>query len=210
MRFEYPVKLTPAGKFAKDDSGFIVSCRDLPEVITQGEDREDALREASDAMDEAFYARIKGGLDFPATSKARRGEFLVSPPVETTAKAALYVAMRTAGLNKIQLAAKLGVDEKEVRRLLDPHHASRLERVANAVQTLGGRLHIDVEYGYVNMAEIGKIKEAIAKHKKPAKMAKGSRAPQSSKLVHTTRSGELIVHGARRGGGIARRKRAGE
>jgi len=38
------------------------------------------------------------------------------------AKAALYVAMQDAGITKVQLAKRLGVDAKEVRRLLDPHY----------------------------------------------------------------------------------------
>ena len=61
------------------------------------------------------------------------------------AKAALYVAMREAGINKVQLAKQLGVDEKEVRRLLDPHYGSKLPRIAEAIQLLGKRLVIGLE-----------------------------------------------------------------
>ncbi len=46
------------------------------------------------------------------------------------------VAMREAGVNKVQLAQRLGIDEKEDRRLLDPHHGSKLPRIAEAVQAL--------------------------------------------------------------------------
>ena len=87
-RFEYAVSLTAA-----EEGGFVVSCRDLPQLVTQGDDRTHALAEAADAMDEVFAAYMQGGLDFPVPSKARKGESLVSPPAETMAKAALYVAM---------------------------------------------------------------------------------------------------------------------
>lgn len=136
-RFEYAVKL-----MAADEGGFVVSCRDLPQLVTQGEDEADALKEAADAMDEVFAAYIQGSLPFPPPTKAKRGEYLVSPPVETVAKAALYVAMREAGITKVQLAKKLGVDEKEVRRLLDPHYGSKLPRIAQAIDALGHRLVI--------------------------------------------------------------------
>ena len=53
-RFEYAVKLTPA-----DEGGFVVTCRDLPQLITQGEDREHALKEAADAMDEVNRGRSR-------------------------------------------------------------------------------------------------------------------------------------------------------
>lgn len=139
-RFEYAVKLTPA-----EEGGFVVTCRDLPQLITQGEDGADAVLEAADAMDEVFAAYMQGGLSFPAPTKAKRGEHLVSPPAETVAKAALYVAMHEAGITKVQLAKKLGVDEKEVRRLLDPHYGSKLPRIAQAISVLGHRLVIGLE-----------------------------------------------------------------
>jgi antitoxin HicB len=61
------------------------------------------------------------------------------------AKAALYVAMREAHVTNVQLAKQLGVNEKEVRRLLDPHYASKLPRIAQAVAALGKRLVIGLE-----------------------------------------------------------------
>lgn len=139
-RFEYPVMLIPA-----DEGGFVVTCRDLPELITQGESIADALAEAGDAMDEVFAAYMKSKLDFPAPTKARRREHLVAPPAETVAKSALYVAMREARVTNVQLAKRLGVDEKEVRRMLDPHYASKLPRLAQAVAVLGKRLVIGLE-----------------------------------------------------------------
>ena len=139
-RFQYAVGLTPA-----DEGGFVVSCRDLPQLVTQGDDLAHALSEAADAMDEVFAAYMQGGLVLPAPTKARKGEHVVSPPAETMAKAALYVAMREAGITKVQLAKRLGVDEKEVRRLLDPHYGSKLPRIAQAIEVLGRRLVIGLE-----------------------------------------------------------------
>jgi len=139
-RFQYPVLLTPA-----DEGGYVVTCRDLPELVTQGESIDDALEQAADAMDEVFATHLTDGLDLPPPSKARRREQLVAPPAEAVAKAALYVAMRQAGISKVQLAKRLGVDEKEVRRLLDPHYGSKLPRIAKAISLLGQRLVIGLE-----------------------------------------------------------------
>jgi antitoxin HicB len=139
-RFQYPVLLAPA-----EESGFVVTCRDLPQLITQGETEQDALEQAADAMDEVFATYMVEGIDFPEPSKAKRREHLVAPPAETMAKAALFVAMRQAGISKLQLARRLGVDEKEVRRLLDPHYGSKLPRIAQAISVLGQRLVIGLE-----------------------------------------------------------------
>jgi len=139
-RFEYAVAMKQ-----EKDGGFVVTCRDLPHLVTQGDSIEHALAEAADAMDEVFAAYMVNGLSFPTPTRARRNEHCVAPPAGTVAKAALYVAMREAGINKVQLAKKLGVDEKEVRRLLDPHYGSKLPRLAQAVQVLGKRLVIGLE-----------------------------------------------------------------
>ena len=139
-RFDYPVLLKAA-----EEGGFIVSCRDLPSLITQGEDKADALSQAADAMDEVFATYMLEGLTFPTPSKPRRYEYSIAPPAETMAKAALYMAMSEAGITKVELARQLGVDEKEVRRLLDPHYGSKLPRIAQAIQLLGRRLVIGLE-----------------------------------------------------------------
>jgi antitoxin HicB len=139
-RFEYPVRFR-----ADKEGGYVVTCRDLPALITQGEDMPDALAQAVDAMDEVFATYMLQGIAFPAPSAPKRGERLVAPPAETLAKAALYIAMREAGISKVQLAKRLGVDEKEVRRLLDPHYGSKLPRIAQAIELLGQRLVIGLE-----------------------------------------------------------------
>ena len=138
--FEYPVSLKRAA-----EGGYIVTCRDLPALITQGDDKEDALAQATDAMDEVFATLMKLDKPFPVASQRRRGERLVSPPVESVAKAALYSTLRDAKITKAQLAKRLGIDEKEVRRLLDPHYHSKVPRIAEAISLLGKRLVISLE-----------------------------------------------------------------
>jgi len=139
-QFEYAVKFS-----ASEEGGFVVTCRDLPQLITQGDNSFHALAEAVDAMDEVFAAYMKAGLIFPTPSKARRSEHMISPPADTVAKAALYVAMTEAGISNVELAKRLGVDEKAVRRLLDPHHGSKLPRIAQAIAALDRRLVIGLQ-----------------------------------------------------------------
>ena len=61
------------------------------------------------------------------------------------AKAALQLAMTEAGLTNTQLAVKLGCDEKEVRRMLNPRHPSKLPRINDALQALGRRLVVSLD-----------------------------------------------------------------
>lgn len=138
--FEYPIHVSQA-----EPGGFSATCRDVPELHALAGDEGEALAKASAALDEVFAGLMRQGQELPAPSPAKRGEQMVSPRVETVAKAALYVAMREAGITKVQLAQRMGVDEKEVRRLLDPHHGSKLPAIARAVSLLGKRLVIGLE-----------------------------------------------------------------
>jgi antitoxin HicB len=130
--FTYPVMLTPD----EVDGGFVVTFKDLPEAITQGETVEDALVEAADALEEAIAGRIQRGDPIPEPSPIA-SLAKVPVPAQTAAKAALYLALKETGITKSELAARLGCDEKEVRRLLDPRHSSKLPRIQKALTILG-------------------------------------------------------------------------
>jgi antitoxin HicB len=138
--FSYPVTLT-----SEEEGGYVVTFADIPEAITQGDDTPDALFQAADALEEAIAGRIRRGDDLPVPSVPRPGQPVVPVPAQTAAKAALYLALHEAGWSKIQLATRLGCDEKEVRRLLDPRHASKLPRLQAALAVLGKRLAIRLE-----------------------------------------------------------------
>ena len=71
--------------------------------------------------------------------------YAIPLPAQTAAKAALYCALRQAHLTQVELAARLHCDEKEVRRLLDPRHASKLARLETARAVLGQQLVIGVQ-----------------------------------------------------------------
>ena len=119
--FVYPATLTPD----TDDGGFVVTFIDVSEAITQGEDVEDALREAADCLEEAIANRIVTGVSIPKPSPVKKGRYAVTLPAQTAAKAALYMAIQEAKVTKTELAKRLHCDEKEVRRLLDPRHPSK-------------------------------------------------------------------------------------
>ncbi|MGH8675903.1 MAG: type II toxin-antitoxin system HicB family antitoxin [Burkholderiales bacterium] len=140
LRFTYPVKLSRDRK----DGGYVVSCRDIPEAITQGETIAEALGEAEGALQAAIEGRIEDGLEIPAPSQAKRGERTVSTPITSALKAAVYVAMREQKVSKSELARRMRVHEKEARRMLDPHHATKVPTLERALAALGRRAEIAV------------------------------------------------------------------
>ena len=140
-RFIYPATLTPDTR----EGGFVVTFADVPEAITQGENVEDALREAADCLEETIANRMVMGLPLPPPSPVKKRQYAVPLPAQTAAKAALYVALQEAKLTKAELAKRLQCDEKEVRRLLDPRHPSKLPRIESALAAVGRRLVIGLQ-----------------------------------------------------------------
>ena len=85
QRFTYPVILTAD----VGEGGYVVTCRDIPEVVTQGETVEDAINESEGALEAAIEMRIEDGMEIPRPTSKRRGEHLASVPINTAMKAAL-------------------------------------------------------------------------------------------------------------------------
>jgi antitoxin HicB len=139
-QFTYAVKLTPS----KDEGGYVVTCRDLPEAITQGETAEEALTEAADCLEEAIAARIDDGREIPRPSISKRGERAVSVPPSMALKAAVYLAVREAGISNSEFARRMRLDEKEARRILDPHHPTKLARIEAALAILGRHVELSL------------------------------------------------------------------
>lgn len=140
-QFVYPARFTPD----VEDGGFVVTFVDLPEAITQGETREEALQEAADCLEEAMANRIVSGLSIPPPSRLKRGQYAVPVAAQTAAKAALYIALQEARITKAELAKRLHCDEKEVRRLFDPRHPSKLPRLEAALTVVGYRLIVSLQ-----------------------------------------------------------------
>jgi len=139
-RFEYPATIV------EDEAGFfLVTFPDLPEAATDGRSREEALSEAIDCLEEAIAGRIRRGDDIPIPSKARKGVVPIALSMVYAMKAALYLAMRDSELSVSSLAGKLGKDEEEVRRLLDPRHASRTAALEAALRAVGKRVQVVIE-----------------------------------------------------------------
>ncbi len=137
--FSYPVKLLKA-----KEGGYVVKFLDVPEAITQGESIDHALHEATDCLEEAIANRIAMKLPIPDASNPGKKQHCITLHATIAAKAAFYIAVQESKLNNVKLAKKLQCDEKEVRRLLDPHYVSKLPRIESALEKLGMRLSIGI------------------------------------------------------------------
>ena len=124
--------------------GYVVSFPDVPEAITQGRDMADARAMAEEALGLALLSYPMR--DTPLPKPRAKGRHLVEIAVapDVAAKLAVLEAFKAAGISKSELARRIGKDEKEVRRVLDPRHPTKLPALVIALRALGKRLVVGV------------------------------------------------------------------
>ena len=137
--FNYPADIE------RDEEGrHVVVFPDFGWGATDGATPDEALSEARDLLRELIAETMREGKDLPRPSRATKLRPLVVPPLPIALKAALYEAFRETGASRRRLARDLGVAESEVRRMLDPDHASKAATIDRALRRLGKRLSVSV------------------------------------------------------------------
>jgi antitoxin HicB len=138
--FAYPAR------FRRDERGRpVVSFLDFPHAHTDGKDHHEAMEEAIDCLGSVIAGLIADRQPIPRPSSPKRGHHLVPVPFWIAGKLALYLAVRETGSTNSALARRLGVSETVVRRMLDPHHDTRPEKLQAALEALGKRMVVSVE-----------------------------------------------------------------
>jgi antitoxin HicB len=137
--FVYPAKFTTGS-----DGRVLLEFTDLARVATDGKDEREAMEEAMDALGSDLSIRLSRHEDIPSASAPKRGQRLVPVPLWLAPKLALYLAMRDQGVSNLELGRRLGVHEKGVRRMLDPEHATKAEKIQAALAALGKQMTVEV------------------------------------------------------------------
>lgn len=130
----YPVK------FEHDETGWCVSFPDIPEALTGGDTREEALSLAQDALVTAFdfYFEDRRPVPMPSVD----GEEFIDVPASVAAKVLLLNAMIATGTTPAELARRLGTRPQEVNRIVTLNHATKIDTIEAALKALGKRLEI--------------------------------------------------------------------
>ncbi len=131
----YPVSLTP------DTNGsFLVTCIDIPEANSVGEDEDEALLNAQDALESALEIYFDERRPVPLPSKPKQGQAVVTLPALESSKVLIWNEMLSQNIRKAELARRLNVHMPQIDRLFDMRHSSKLEFVERAAAALGKKL----------------------------------------------------------------------
>lgn len=140
----FPVILTP-----DDNDTFLVTSPAFPEIATYGDDREQALAHAREALEEAIGARMSASGELPYAADLHApppgcADAVVRLSPLTSIKALLYVTARAHKVTRAELARRLNWNRESVDRLFRLDHRSRLDQLEAAFKALGQEMVIDV------------------------------------------------------------------
>jgi antitoxin HicB len=140
-RREYRRLAYPAHLDAEEDGGYVVTFPDFAVEVTQRDDREEALAQAADLLETMVANYMAEGWDLPSPSPARGRPLIRLAPL-VAAKAEVYRAMRQTGIDKAELARRIGIAPDAVDRLFSIHHETGLDDIGAALAALGRRLAV--------------------------------------------------------------------
>ncbi|MGB7196320.1 MAG: type II toxin-antitoxin system HicB family antitoxin [Collimonas pratensis] len=137
---KYPAAFTPD----QEAGGFVVTFRDIPEAITQGDTEVEALEMAADGLLTAMDFYFEDKRQVPLPSKAKKDERLIQLPLSVAAKVLLLNEMLEQQIRPTDLALRMDTTKLEVNRLIDLRHTTKIDRISEAMNALGKQIELSV------------------------------------------------------------------
>ena len=156
MRYIFPCDIVRDEEEARETGreAYNVTFPDVPEAITCGWSWEEALEMAEDGLGVALSFYVDNREDIPIPGPLAEGQVLIPVPLIVAAKLTLYTAMREQGVTNVALAARLGLSEGAVRRLVNPLHRSHISQVEKALKAVGRSLVVEDVPAYTRQPDL--------------------------------------------------------
>lgn len=126
------------------DRGVAVSFPDIPEALTCGDSREDALEMAADALATAMEFYFEDRPPVPLPSAPGPGQELVDLPASLSAKVLLLNEMLAQKVSQAELARRLDTRPQEVQRIVNLDHTTKIDTIEAAFRALGRRMELRI------------------------------------------------------------------
>ncbi|HEX3897054.1 MAG TPA: type II toxin-antitoxin system HicB family antitoxin [Rudaea sp.] len=134
--FHYAAILSP-----QKGGGFTVTFPDLPEAITEGDDRESALFNAQDVLTLCLEQRLEDGEEIPPARRISKGVW-IEPAASIQAALLVRTFRQAQGKSVADMARALHTSWPAAQRLEQPGGNPTLRQLERAADALGKRLVI--------------------------------------------------------------------
>lgn len=136
----YPATFSEAA-----EGGYVVTFRDIPEAITQGDSEAEAMEMAEDVLLSSMEIYLEERRSVPPPSAFEEGEKAVHLPASAAAKVLLLNEQLAQGVSNAELARRMGTRPQEVVRITNLAHATKIDTIERALRALGRGLTLATE-----------------------------------------------------------------
>ncbi|MBB6155194.1 putative RNase H-like HicB family nuclease [Pseudomonas sp. JAI115] len=120
-------------------------CPDIPEIDAVGDTLRQGLAYAMTGLNAALALYVKEGRKIPLASAPTDPALVLAPPMMTVVKIMLWNAMCEEGVNRAELARRMGCTRVAASRLVDFLLPSKIATLERALNLLGRRLTLVLE-----------------------------------------------------------------
>ena len=144
----------------KNDAGQVIALSPLfSEITAQGVDEDNATESLRLAIEKRFFSALKEKKPIPLPSKVSKNRTVITFPVLVVSKIYLVNSMIEKRIQKTELAKRLDCHMQQVDRLLDFSHASKIERIEEALKVLGRGLELRPSDHILDSFSVGMLKK---------------------------------------------------
>jgi antitoxin HicB len=129
----------------RDGRGHVVRFPDIPEALTSGRTRAQALEMAQDALETAMEFYFEDHRPVPLPRKPKPGQDTIELPASLSAKVLLLNEMLVQGVTPAELARRLETTPQAVQRIVDLDHVTKIDTIAQAFRAMDRRLDFQVK-----------------------------------------------------------------
>lgn len=126
------------------EGGFTVTFPDIPEAITEGDTREEAIFNATEALGLCLDVRMEQDEALPKPTRTEGGEW-ITPSAPVQAAVALKHLRESQGKTLSDMARLLGTSWPAAQRLERPNANPTLRQLDRAAAATGKRLVLSFE-----------------------------------------------------------------
>jgi antitoxin HicB len=126
------------------EGGFTVTFPDIPEAITEGSSREEAVFNATEALGLCLDVRLEQGDPLPKPTRVANGVW-ITPPASTQVAIALRQIRQSQGKTLSDMARLLNTSWPAAQRLERPNANPTLRQLDRAAAAIGKRLVLSFE-----------------------------------------------------------------
>jgi len=127
-----------------EEGGFVITFPDIPEAISEAEDKSEAIFNASEVLDLCLTERLASGEEIPSPSKIRNGVW-IEPSASIQAAILVRQTREKEKKSLADLARALKTSWAAAQKLETPTNNPTLKQLERTAAVLGKRLVVSFD-----------------------------------------------------------------